>query len=99
MSDSSALSLVPSILGDMRAELDQAIAAGHKPVEWLVRLEMLYALCDRARDDGVLSGEPSHIHGIKVRGSWKTLEPGALPVLVCEGDEYHRAVLAMYAGN
>jgi len=75
------------------------LAAGGKPGEWLVRVEMLNPLCKRAEDEGVLSGEIAHIHGIKVRGSWKTLDPGALPVLVCEGDEYHAAIERMYAGE
>jgi len=90
------LSLVPSILADMRCELDQARASGRNPVEWLIRLEMMDALCKRAEDEGVLSGDIAHIYGIKVRGSWKTLQPGELPVLVCEGDEMHRAIRAMY---
>ena len=99
MPESPTFTVVPSILGEMRAELDQAVAGGHKPIEWLVRLEMLTPLCERARDEGVLSGEIAHIHGIKVRGSWKSLNPGELPVLVCEGDEYHRAILDMYSGR
>jgi hypothetical protein len=102
MSESNAtphLSLVPSILVDMRAQLAQARAAGATPVEWLVRLEMMPALCDRARDEGALSGEVAHIEGILVRGSFSLLEKGALPVLVCEGDDYHRATQAMYAGG
>ncbi len=99
MPDSPVISVVPSVLLDMRAELDQALASGRQPIEWLVRLEMLTPLCDRAREEGVLSGEMAHIHGIKVRGSWKTLNPGELPVLVCEGDEYHQVILDMYAGR
>jgi hypothetical protein len=90
------LSLVPSILADMQRELEQARASGRNPVEWLVRLEMMDALCKRAGDEGVLSGEIAHIYGIKARGSWKMLQPGDLPVLVCEGDEMHCAIRAMY---
>lgn len=90
------LTLVPSMLDDMSAELDQVRAAGLKPVEWLIRLEMMGRICEDARERGILSGEIAHIWGIKVRGSWAILAPDDLPVLVCEGDEYHQAILARY---
>jgi hypothetical protein len=89
----------PSMLDDMRAQLDQAKAAGQKPVNWLVRMEIMATLCEQARAAGELTGEAAHIFGIMVRGSWRTLEIGETPILMCEGDEYHQAILDMYAGR
>jgi hypothetical protein len=60
----------PSMLDDMRAQLDQAKAAGQKPVNWLVRMEIMATLCEQARAAGELTGEAAHIFGIMVRGSW-----------------------------
>jgi hypothetical protein len=80
----------------MRAQLRQAVHAGAKPIEWLIRLESMGALIEVARDEEVLTEEPATILGIKVRGSWKLLAEGEGPLLICEGDETHRALLAMY---
>jgi hypothetical protein len=84
------------MLTGMRAQLRQAVHAGAKPIEWLIRLESMLAVCDAARAEGVLSEEPTTILGIKVRGSWQLLAEGEGPLLICEGDETHRALLAMY---
>ena len=86
----------PGPLEDMRGQLKQAREAGAKPLEWLIRLEGIAAVEDAARAEGVLTEEPTTILGIKVRGSWKLLSEGEAPLLMCEGDEAHRALMAMY---
>jgi len=85
-----------SLLDAMRSQLEQATAAGAKPIEWLVRLQQTDAVMEEARTAGVLTIDPITILGIKMRGSWKLLTKGEGPLLMCEGDEMHRALLAMY---
>lgn len=90
------LRVMPSMLDGMRVQLQQAKDAGHEPVEWSIRLEQLPVLIEDARAEGVLTEDPAAILGVKVRGSWKLLPKGEGPLLVCEGDEMHRAILARY---
>jgi len=90
------LRVMPSVLDGMRIQLKQANEAGDEPVEWSIRLEQLPALIEEARAEGVLTEDPLTILGVKVRGSWKLLPERDAPRLVCEGDEMHRALLALY---
>jgi len=90
------LRVMPSVLDGMRIQLQEATDAGDKPVEWSIRLEQLRELVEDARAEGVLTEDPCTILGVKVRGSWKLLAKGAGPLLVCEGDDMHRAIRAWY---
>jgi len=90
---------VPGPLENMRGQLKRALAAGATPLEWLVRLDAIAAVENAARAEGVLTQEPLSILGLKVRGSWKLLAEGEAPLLMCEGDDMHRALLAMYEGR
>ena len=85
-------------LDRMREQLKGALAEGKRPVEWLIRLDMVPTLERAAHAEGILETEPTTILGVKVRGSWKLLGHREAPLLVCEGDEMHRAIRAMY-GN
>jgi len=87
---------IPSPLDDMQGQLKRARDAGAKPLEWLIRLEGLHAVEALAAAEGVYTEEPTTIFGIKIRGSWKLLAEGEPPLLICEGDEAHRALMAMY---
>ena len=90
------LRVMPSVLDRMRIQLQQATDEGREPFEWSIRLEQLPTLIEDARAEGVLTDEPCTILGVKVRGSWKLLAKGEGPVLVCEGDDMHRAIRAWY---
>ena len=101
MSESNAiqrqfLRSIPGPLDEMRGQLQRARDAGAKPLEWLIRLDGLRAVEEQAAAESVLTEEPITILGIKVRGSWKLLSEGEPPLLMCEGDDAYRALMAMY---
>lgn len=85
-----------SVLDGMHSQLDQARIAGAKPIKWLVRLEETHAVMNEARAAGGSDLGPDHDPRIPMHGSWKLLDKGEGPLLMCEGDEMHRALLASY---
>lgn len=90
------LRVIPNVLDGMRIQFQDATYAGGTPVEWSIRLEQLRDVVGDARAEGALTENPCTILGVKVRGSWKLLDKGAGPVLVCKGDDMHRAIRAWY---